>query len=379
MSGTAKVRRARHLVSYWSDEGMVITNYAMRSSVVADALVHHVLNLCNDWTSIKALGQQLQGVPPRAVGALAKSMLEQHLLVQAGDRAERRERLVDAWSDWNPEAGLFHFSTKDIPAPVNREGAEHALRAEAKAGKLPAPIKRYPGATSIPLPAPRIDGEFPRVLLDRRTWRSFGTSALTLADVSTLLNLTWGVQKTAQSPGLGQVFLKTSPSSGARQPLESYLLAVAVEGLEPGLYHYRADQHVLELIRKGATSRTIGRYIPGQWWYDSASALFLMTAVFGRTQWRYRFPRAYRSVLFEAGHACQTFCLAATWLGLAPFCTGRFADSFVERQLKIDGVTESFVYGAGVGCRPEGVTWAPWPTDASATHPLMRRATSESE
>ncbi len=80
-----------------------------------------------------------------------------------------------------------------------------------------------------------------------------------------------------------------------------------------------------------------------------------MTAVFARTQWRYRFPRAYRSVLLEAGHACQTFCLVATWLGLAPFCTGRFADSYVERQLRVDGVTESFVYGAAVGPRPPGV------------------------
>jgi SagB-type dehydrogenase family enzyme len=161
--------------------------------------------------------------------------------------------------------------------------------------------------------------------------------------------------------GLGSVHLKTSPSAGARQPLETYLLAVTVEGLEPGLYHYLPDTHALELIRKGVTAKTIARYVPDQPWYAPASALVMLTAVFARTQWRYPFARAYRSVLLEAGHVCQTFCLAATWLGLAPFCTGRFADAVVERDMKIDGITESFIYGAGVGRRPAGLNWAPWP------------------
>jgi SagB-type dehydrogenase family enzyme len=300
-------------------------------------------------------------------------MLERHLLVRSDDRPDPRERALDSWADWNPAAGFFHLSTKDLPPPANRERAELALRDDAiKAGSPPA-LKRYAGARSVRLPPPGTKGAFARVLLDRRTWRSFGATPVSLADVSTLLNLTWGVQRTIDRGGLGPVRLKTSPSSGARQPLEAYMLARTIEGLEAGLYHYCADDHSLEMIRRGATGKTIQRYIPGQWWYDSAAAVFLMTAVFARTQWRYRFPRAYRSVLLEAGHVCQTFCLVATWLGLAPFCTGRFADSYVERQLRIDGVTESFVYGAGVGVRPPGVAWAPWALDSSIDHPLMAR------
>jgi hypothetical protein len=48
------------------------------------------------------------------------------------------------------------------------------------------------------------------------------------------------------------------------------------------------------------------------------------------------------------GHLCQTFCLAATWLGLAPFCTMALADSTIEYDLKIDGVTESIIYVPGL-------------------------------
>src|SRR6266566_2232899 len=49
------------------------------------------------------------------------------------------------------------------------------------------------------------------------------------------------------------------------------------------------------------------------------------------------------------GHLCQTFCLVATWLGLAPFCTAALKDTLIERDLGIDGIRESVLYVAGVG------------------------------
>jgi SagB-type dehydrogenase family enzyme len=79
-----------------------------------------------------------------------------------------------------------------------------------------------------------------------------------------------------------------------------------------------------------------------------------LTAVFPRARWKYRFPRAYRTVLIEAGHFCQTFCLVATSLGLAPFCTMALAESRIEKAL---GVNEGVIYAAGVGKRPAGMDW----------------------
>ena len=74
-----------------------------------------------------------------------------------------------------------------------------------------------------------------------------------------------------------------------------------------------------------------------------------MTAVFPRTMWKYHHARAYRVVLLDAGHLCQTFCLVATWLGLAPFCTAALKDTLIEKDLGIDGIRESVLYVAGVG------------------------------
>jgi hypothetical protein len=124
----------------------------------------------------------------------------------------------------------------------------------------------------------------------------------------------------------------------------------------------RTWRRELERLSKDATPRQVTKYLPGQSWYNAASALVLLTAVFARTQWRYPFARAYRVVLAEAGHLCQTFCLTASWLGLAPFCTMALADSAIERDLGIDGVSESVIYAAGFGTRPGGVDWAPWPS-----------------
>jgi SagB-type dehydrogenase family enzyme len=183
-----------------------------------------------------------------------------------------------------------------------------------------------------------------------------------LVDLASILSLTWGVHRWVKFEGVGRVALKTSPSAGARHPIEVYVLAATVNGLPRGLYHYAADTHRLEFLRGAATSRDVVAFLADQWWYSSAAALFLMTAVFSRNQWKYRDPAAYRTVMLDAGHLCQTFCLLATWLGLAPFCTMAFDQVLVEKKLRLDGVEESLVYAAGVGHRPSGVDWAPWPS-----------------
>ena len=111
----------------------------------------------------------------------------------------------------------------------------------------------------------------------------------------------------------------------------------------------------------------------GQTWFKDAAAVFFMTAVFAREQWRYSSPRAYRAVLIDAGHLCQTFCLVATWLELAPFCTMALADSTIERALGIDGISESVIYAAGVGTRKPGATSGAWPKDFWKSEPRRPR------
>jgi SagB-type dehydrogenase family enzyme len=233
-------------------------------------------------------------------------------------------------------------------------------------------VKTVRGAAKVQLPAaPSSDSEFIRVLMDRKTHRRFSDKELKLETVSQLLSLVWGVKGYLYSPRFGKLFHKTSPSGGARHPGEVYLMALCVEGLTPGLYHYQPATHQLEVISTNASREKAWLYCARQHFVRKAAALFLMTAVFPRTMWKYQHARAYRVVLLDAGHLCQTFCLVATWLGLAPFCTAALKDTLIEEDLGIDGIRESVLYVAGVGLAATP-TRARQPASAKATTGLER-------
>lgn len=214
----------------------------------------------------------------------------------------------------------------------------------------PAAVKRYLTRPRIDLPDPtgQLRTELPEVLLRRRTHRRFGQGVLSLEQLSLLLWITWGFTNHVRWPGLGSLPVKTSPSGGARHSLEVYLWCSRVDGLLPGVYHYRPDRHRLERLRAGSVRERMARLCGHQDWVRNCSALFVMTTVLARVMSRYRFSRAYRVILLEAGHFCQTFCLVATWLRLAPFSTAALDDEEIERELGLDA-GEAVLYAAGVG------------------------------
>lgn len=280
-------------------------------------------------------------------------------LRQAGERIPASRALAVGW---DPLSALYHFGTKDVEwlHGAADEAFEAAQRKRARTDPPPPPFKRTRGQGTL-LEIPEYTGQFPDVLLSRRTWRGFGTRPIRNAELGALLDLSFGAQMAGRPLTGGRVLFKTSPSGGACHPTEAYVLALRVEDLPRGLYHYSPRTSRLHLIRKGATSRQVVGYLAGQHWFASAAAVVLMTAVLPRLWYRYAQPRAYRAVLLEAGHVCQTFCLVATWLDLAPFCTMALDDTRIEADLKVDGVSEVVLYAAGVGSKPADGRWVQWP------------------
>jgi SagB-type dehydrogenase family enzyme len=249
-----------------------------------------------------------------------------------------------------PEAAFFHFGTRSQGYPADPREQDVALRAKAAHTPAPAPTKTVKGRRTR-LPAPAAVGELSQVLLSRRTWRNFSRDAVALHQLATLLQLTWGVQRRGVVEGQGHVVLKTSPSGGARHPIEAYVLTANVAGLRAGAYHYDAATHELVDLRRSVSPAVIERVLGHQDYYRGAAAVVVMAAIVARSMWKYPRSRAYRTVLADAGHLGQTFCLTATALGLAPFCTMAFDESAVERLLRIDGVAECAMYVVGVGAR----------------------------
>ncbi len=354
----ARVRRSAHIVAYWRHGQLVIRNYATDSTTRANSLVLALLEFCSEWRTRREIEQVLGDASPALVLRLVRRLTKQSLLERSDRLQDPRERAMSALDRWNPEAGFFHTATKNVRFWSPQEAARQARR-KAREQKMPATVKRYPGAPRIDLPKPG-DGAFARVALDRRTWRRFSSTPMSLDDLATILGLCAGVQKWVYV-GDRDVPLKTSPSGGARHPVEAYVVVRDVRGLDPGTYHYAGDRHALERLRRGASAKQIRAYVPHSGYFASASALVLFTAVFERQLWRYPYSRAYRAALVEVGHVCQTFCLAATSLGLASFSVMGLADSVIERDLGIDGIGESVLYAAGVGRPPAGATWAPLP------------------
>jgi SagB-type dehydrogenase family enzyme len=210
----------------------------------------------------------------------------------------------------------------------------------------------------VPLPLPTLGDETLRgALRDRRTHRRFAVGTIDVRALGTLLGVTFGVQAWAQTEE-GPLALKTSPSGGARHSLEAYIWARHVEGLPAGLYHYRPADHALTRLEQAPAPGSVTRWLPQQAGYEGAGVVVVLTSVLARVAWRYRNARAYRVVLIEAGHLAQTFCLTATALGLAPFCTGALADSAIEGDLGLDGLDQPVIYSVGVGRVAPG-DWQP--------------------
>lgn len=353
----ARYRRSPHLVCYWRGPALVVHNYATGTAAEATALVCELLDFCASWRSTHAIRRFLPDTTPALAERLLARLVHLSFLQQSGRPADPRERAMTALDRWNPAAGFFHTATRDVPFAHPRE-ARIALEAQERTWPMPKPVKHHRGAPLVALPRADMGGPLAETLLARRTWRRFSSRPVTVAELSTLLGLTIGVQQWVRV-GAHELPLKTFPSGGARHPIECYVVAPRIEGLAPGIYHYASDRHVLERLRRGASAADIRRYLPRSGHFASASALVLFTAVFERQVWRYPYARAYRAALVEAGHACQTFCLAATSLHLAPFSVMGLADSAIEADLGVDGIGESVLYAAGVGRPPARTSWAP--------------------
>jgi SagB-type dehydrogenase family enzyme len=348
------IKRSECLVFFFREGKLHCKNYLTGVEVATAPIIVSVLEVLGNWREAKSVERLLNEYSPVSIRLTLAKLHRHTLLLYEGSAQAKQEVLLTPWKIWGEEARFFHFATKHAFRLGRAVDEWKFTRALLKKNPQPAQLKRYPRAHQIRLPRPRLelqDSEFRRVLLARRTHRHFAAGAISLERASEILQLTWGITGYLRWPGLGRLLLKTSPSGGARHSLEVYLLALRVEGLTRGIYHYRPDRHCLEMLKRGASEDRLVDLCAGQDWIRECSALFVMTSVLPRVMWRYRFSRAYRVVLLEAGHFCQTFCLVATWLGLAPFCTAALVDEHVEKDLGLDGATETVLYAAGVGRR----------------------------
>lgn len=354
--GTLYYRRVPFLIAYWKDNYLIFENYLTRKAVAASAETLALLDFFSHWRTVEAMSRQWPQYTAKSLRASVRKLTGETLLestTQKNPAGTPQVRALQQWGEWIPAAAYFHMTTKDAyDAEITREEIQHIERLMERRAPSLAREQESRGKL-IELKSRSSNSEFPQVLRQRRTWREFSTRKVSEAEFATLLDLSFGVQQWDRVPKLGKLAQKTSPSGGSLHPLEAYLMVRKVEGISPGIYHYDAIGKGLKKVRLGVTAKELQKYLAGQWWFRDAAFVVCLTAVFARTQWKYDYARAYRAILIEAGHLSQTFCLTATWLGLAPFCTIAMADTEIENALNIDGISESVIYTMGAGVKPK--------------------------
>lgn len=197
------------------------------------------------------------------------------------------------------------------------------------------------GSTMITLPSPETKNTFPLddALQFRRSVRDFKDEPITLVEAGRLL---WAAQGITSLGGF-----RTAPSAGALYPLETYLVAGRVEGLEPGIYRYLPAKHGLVRTRSGDYRVELAKASLGQLWMARAAAMVAISAVPARTARRYG-ERGRRYVYMEVGHAGQNVSLEAVALGLGTVVVGAFSDEEVKRVLGLpDGEEPLYLMPVG--------------------------------
>jgi SagB-type dehydrogenase family enzyme len=253
----------------------------------------------------------------------------------------------DAPLDTDDPAELFHEASRFYPDVVDTGTVGGSLlpRSPELQASARRAVRRRTGLPAVRLP----DAEPARESLDalvaaRRSTREYADAPLALAQLSTLLATSYGV-----TGALGPQPLRAVPSGGALYPLELYVAAQQVDGLERALYHYDPLRATLERMRP-----LRGDALAGLTPYDEllvpSAAVAMISAVFWRSRFKYG-ARAYRFALLEAGHVAQNFLLAATALALAACPVGGFFDRRVDAFLGIDGLYEASLYLLPVGAR----------------------------
>ena len=305
------------------------------------------------WTDAAALGLPADDV---------RAWIDAGVLVGEGTPLDAADERLDQLG-WHPFAAAYHAATRWSGVQgdeTKREHTEEAHRARLEAavdrhGSVPPHFSRRDDAIArVELPVPAFDDPFAQVLKSRRTTRHFDMDArLALDDFNRVLFGAYGAHGTKElAPGVVAV-KRTSASGGSLHPIDAYPLVIRVEGLQPGVYHYDAEAHALNLLRAmdEAEARAFATDASiGQAYFAESHACVFQVARYDRNSWKYRrHAKAYKAVLLDAGHLSQTFYLLAAERGLGAFYTAAINDADLAVAFGLDSVASGVIGMHGVG------------------------------
>jgi SagB-type dehydrogenase family enzyme len=245
---------------------------------------------------------------------------------------------------------LYHENSKLFPELARDMAAESAV-SPVELHLASRGFKQYRTAPRVSLPPPaRSQNALSRALRERRSGRDL-TASLAFDDLATVLVESFEPTSIFHNEAFGiDQPLRPWPSAGGLYPLDVYVIAANVDGLEPGLYHHNVLTSELEQLPARPPEEILRDGFFYQEFVVSSAAVLLLTAVFDRTIAKYG-ERGYRLVLLDAGHAAQNVLLDAERIGLPAVAVGGFHDDALAADVGLDGVDEAVLHTVILGGR----------------------------
>jgi SagB-type dehydrogenase family enzyme len=224
---------------------------------------------------------------------------------------------------------------------VRRSG--HRLDWETK----PLPFKIYPALEPIRLPT-----ELPVPAMDTFTAlapeeAASSSAPLDLDRLAALLYFSAGVTRVKTYPGGPQMHFRAAPSTGALYQTEVYVVAGAVEGLPPGVYHFGPGDFSLRRLRMGDFRAAVATAAADDT-IAARPAVAILSAIYWRNTWKYQ-ARGYRHLFWDAGTLLAQLLATARALEVPARLVTGFVDARLNGLLGLDPAKEGALVAVPLG------------------------------
>ena len=331
-------KRSPFLFTYWNEDNkLILYNYNRHTKAAVSTDVIKLLEILKDWKSDKEIFDLVN----TDILRLRRSLKQ---LVKLKFIHEK------PLADEDHSAGTTRWEPTDLAVQRQRSyGGAYPL--SERIGKSPSSIKHVKGLSSHILRKinnsndPGKEHSFLSTLDKRKSIRWYGSNHISLDELSGFLYSSARIKKIFKTEQ-GVLTQRPYPSGGARYPLEIYVVNNKISDIQKGIYYYDPLKHRLILLNRNSNhQRKFNRYIrnvQGPIMNRDSDVVFIITAVFARTMWKYG-KIALPLIMSDLGTLYQTMYLVATDMQLAACPLGGTNEELVKHWLNLDWFEESHV------------------------------------
>jgi SagB-type dehydrogenase family enzyme len=238
----------------------------------------------------------------------------------------------------------YHEATKH--SEISLQTSAHYLDWANK----PSQFKIYEDLSSITLPKnfSRPEAE-PLIAISGRALQTEAQD-LGLKGLAELLYFSAGLTRKYRFGGEIH-YMRAASATGALYPIEVYVVAGDVTGLEAGVYHFDPLGFQLSRIRKGDYRAELGAVSNDS--IALAPATIAFTSLAWKNAWKYE-ARSYRHWFWDSGVIGANLLAVSGSMGLPTKIVQGFADQTVNELLGLESGKEATVFLSPVGRQRQG-------------------------